>query len=52
MYARLVPKEGRTGLSLPLETVHEPMIVRVQDETKAPQPSVVQKVLATEQRSL
>lgn len=35
---------------LPLETVHMPMIVDAQDETKAPQPSVVRRVKAAEQR--
>jgi hypothetical protein len=31
-------------------TVHRLMIVSVQDETKAPQPSVVQRVKGAEQR--
>jgi len=35
---------------LPLETVHTPMIVDVQGGTKAPQPSVVQRAKAAEQR--
>jgi hypothetical protein len=48
---KMVYKSG-VSFSLPLGTVHRPMIVSGQDETKAPQPSVVQMVQAAEQTSL
>lgn len=41
---------SRIGLMIPLETVHRPMIVDVQVETKAPQSSVARRVKAAEQR--